>query len=76
MWDSVLAARVAERAMELEEQGSDHVETGADVHEEGRVSDVVPLFDLDRRTARISYMRCEYHLPHVVKWKLEESIQW
>ncbi len=77
MWDGVLAARVAERVVEVEEQGAGRhggsgggsggsgspevngLRRSADVPDRARISDVNPIFDLDRRKAPLCYARRE-----------------
>lgn len=68
LWDSRLAARVAERVMLLEERemppalfGSDvsMQASSAQISRASRISGAVPVFDLDRRRARIRYTHAE-----------------
>lgn len=75
MWDGVLAARVAERVVAIEESGLGPVRTCADVPDWARTSDVLPIFDLEHRRAVLSYQRAESAYPHV-RAPVQETMQW
>lgn len=75
MWDGVLAARVAERVVAIEETGLGAVRTCADVPDWARTSDVLPIFDLEHRRAVLSYQRAESAYPHV-RAPVQEMMQW
>jgi hypothetical protein len=57
IWNSLLVARVAERVVEIEEQGLGVVTCCADVPDWARLSDVQPNFDAEHRRAILSYTR-------------------
>jgi hypothetical protein len=57
IWNSILVARVAERVVEIEEQGLGLVTCCADVPDWARLSDVQPNFDAEHRRAVLSYSR-------------------
>ena len=76
LWDSVLAARVAERVMYLEERGLKDIATSAEIGDEDRLSTVVPTFDKERRRAVISYSRPVDSPVPLENKRMEEVIEW
>jgi hypothetical protein len=57
LWDSLLAARSAERQMELEEAAVPEVRVAADIPGWGRISSAVPTFHPGQRWASVVYTR-------------------
>jgi hypothetical protein len=57
IWNSSLVARVAERVVEIEEEGLGAVNCCADVPDWARLSDVDPSFAMEHRKAILSYSR-------------------
>lgn len=57
LWDSLLAARVAERQMELEEACVPGVQVAADIPGWARIGSVVPTFQSGERWASIVFTR-------------------
>ncbi|KAK5376135.1 hypothetical protein LTR20_000547 [Exophiala xenobiotica] len=55
MYDGVLAARVAERVVQIEETGLEHLASATDVPDWARISDVHPVFDFERKRALLCY---------------------
>ncbi|KAJ9623400.1 hypothetical protein H2203_005659 [Taxawa tesnikishii (nom. ined.)] len=56
-WDGMMAARVAERVVELEEEGLTDVKECADVPDACRISEIWPVFDYESRQATVRYAR-------------------
>ncbi|KIV80082.1 hypothetical protein PV11_07609 [Exophiala sideris] len=75
MFDSVLAARVAEHVVEIEEGGLGIVKSCADVPDWARISDVHPVFDLEKRKAVLFYSR-QLSAHHVGRVPVQETIEW
>ena len=72
VWSSVLAARVAERLMILEEQEAQgQVTQQSDIPEEARISFVAARFDPEGRRMVITYAR-----QRDLEGKLEEVFEW
>jgi len=79
MWDGVLAARVAERVVAIEEGGvvgGPVLASSADVPDWARISEVNPIFDLEGRKAVLCYARrgdafSEVRIPcqEVIEWE-------
>ena len=57
VWNSILAARVAEKVMGIEEEGLGYVTCSQDVPDWARLNDMEVKFDLYGRLAVISYRR-------------------
>lgn len=57
LWDSMLAARAAERQMEIEESAVEEVRCAADVPGWARVTTVLPTFHLGERWAEVVFTR-------------------
>ncbi|KAL9087135.1 MAG: hypothetical protein Q9165_006786 [Trypethelium subeluteriae] len=57
VWDGVLASRVAERLMQLEEQGRSDIRSCADIPREARIGELDVRWDLQERKARLIYTR-------------------
>jgi len=57
VWNSFLVAKVAERLVEIEEEGLGEVKSCKDVPDWARISDVHPVFDPVRRRATLTYGR-------------------
>ena len=75
MWDSVLAARVAERVLLIEENGLGAVNCCADVPDWARTSEVHPIFDLEQKKALVYYQRCGSTY-NTSRTTLQEMIEW
>lgn len=75
IWNSFLTAKVAERVVEIEEQGCGEVNEEADVPDWARISAVSPDFDPVARKATLKYSRpkSKYDL---VRKTIEEVIEW
>jgi hypothetical protein len=58
VWNSFLVAKVAERLIEIEEEGLGEVKSCKDVPDWARISDVHPEFDPVGRRATLTYGRC------------------
>jgi hypothetical protein len=58
VWNSFLVAKVAERLVEIEEEGLGEVKSCKDVPDWARISDVHPEFDPVGRRATLTYGRC------------------
>lgn len=56
-WDGAMAARVAARAVEIEEAGLLDIKECADVPDACRISDAIPIFDYEGRKATVRYVR-------------------
>ncbi|KAI4196594.1 MAG: hypothetical protein LQ350_006466 [Teloschistes chrysophthalmus] len=65
VWDSILTARVAERIMNLEEEGLGEVKCAADVPDRMRISDVDVSFDLQARRGYVTLHRLRSLDSHV-----------
>ncbi|KAL9577951.1 MAG: hypothetical protein Q9212_006037 [Teloschistes hypoglaucus] len=65
VWDSILTARVAERIMNLEEEGLGEVKYAADVPDRMRISDVDVSFDLQARRGYVTLLRLRSLDSHV-----------
>jgi hypothetical protein len=57
VWNSFLVAKVAERLIEIEEEGLGEVKSCKDVPDWALISDVHPVFDPVRRRATLTYGR-------------------
>ena len=57
VWNSILTAKVAERLVEIEEDGLDEVKSCHDVPDWARLSFVAPVFDPAGRRAVVKFMR-------------------
>ena len=75
MWDGVLAARVAERIVEIEESGLGVVRTCADVPDWARTSEACPIFDPEHRKAILCYQRAA-SAERNFRAPVREVIQW
>ena len=75
LFDGVLAARVAERAMKIEEAGLVDIRTAADVSDQCRLSGVLATFRPGRQ-AVVRYARIENSCPLLVRRSFEEVIEW
>lgn len=75
VWNGLLAARVAERLMNLEEAGLGEVKTCKDVPESARVSAVNVDFDLEGRQAFVEFCR-QGNDPDTDTEKIRETLRW
>ncbi|KAI1629070.1 hypothetical protein EDD37DRAFT_615984 [Exophiala viscosa] len=75
MFDGVLAARVAERVVEIEEASLGSVTSCADVPDWARLSDVHPVFDLEKKRAVLFYQR-QLSALDVGRIPVQETIEW
>ncbi|KAL9065860.1 MAG: hypothetical protein Q9157_007331 [Trypethelium eluteriae] len=55
VWDGVLASRVAERFVQLEEEGQENIISCADIPREARISELDVRWDLQERRACLIY---------------------
>ena len=81
LWNSLLAARVAEKVMNVEEAGLGEVKSFADIPEENRISDVDMQFDLQGRKGYLQFSRRQRTGKHIyvaepVLEVLHETIEW
>lgn len=63
-WDGQLAARAAERVVEIEERGLNKVVTCSDVPDWARISGVFPVFDLEKRVVMARFSRIDRSQTH------------
>ena len=75
VWNSFLTAKVAERIVQIEEEGLSEVTCCADIPEWARISEVVPIFDPARRRVTIQYSRSG-DVNHSRRQKVEDVIEW
>lgn len=75
VWNSTLTATVAERVVQIEEEGLGEVKCCADIPDWARISDVSPVFDPVARKAILSYMR-KGSGHSLVRQPVEEVIEW
>ena len=75
IWDSHLAARVAERIMTIEESGLGEVRSAMDVPDWARISDVQASFDQMETKASFSYSRQRSKLEYV-RESVTETFKW
>jgi hypothetical protein len=75
VWNSSLTATVAERVIQIEEEGLGDVKCCADIPDWARISDVSPVFDAVGRKAFLSYMR-KGSGHSLVRQPVEEVIEW
>lgn len=75
VWDSVLTARVAEKVMDIEEEGLGNVTCAADVPDWARLSDVDVKFDLQGRLGTVKYSRRRSQ-HEKVREALMETVEW
>ena len=81
LWHSVIAARVAEKIMKIEEAGLGEVKSWADVPEEKRISDIDMQFDLQGRKGYLKYSRRQRTGKHIyvaepILEVFQETIEW
>jgi len=74
MYNGVLAARVAERVVQIEENGLGHVSSATDIPDWARISDVHPVFDFERKRALLCYRRRGTH--GAVRKPVQEVMDW
>ena len=60
LWDSLLAARAAERQMEIEESAVPEVRCAADIPGWARVTAVLPTFHLGERWCEVEFKRTKF----------------
>lgn len=75
MWDGVLAARVAEQVVAIEESGLGEVRSAAQVPDWARVSDMNPIFDQEQKKALLCYQRYN-GANSAVRTNMQEVIEW
>lgn len=75
VWNSILTAKVAERLVEIEEEGLGDVKNCHDIPDWARLSFVAPIFDPAGRRAVIKYMRIG-NTHELVRPMVEEVIEW
>ncbi|KAL8827465.1 MAG: hypothetical protein Q9170_007005 [Blastenia crenularia] len=75
IWNSVLTARVAERIIDIEEEGCGEVTCCADVPDWKRISDIEVSFDLVQRRGTIRYSRLR-SLCSVVREPINDILEW
>ena len=81
LWNSLIAARVAEKVMNVEEAGLGEVKSFADVPEENRISDVDIQFDLQGRKGYLQFSRRQRTGRHIyvaepIMEVFQETIEW
>ncbi|KIM94826.1 hypothetical protein OIDMADRAFT_135229 [Oidiodendron maius Zn] len=57
VWNSLLASKVAQRVLEIEEAGLTGIRTYEDIPDWARISDITPVFDHVGRKATLTYSR-------------------
>ncbi|KAL8934041.1 MAG: hypothetical protein Q9211_005439 [Gyalolechia sp. 1 TL-2023] len=75
VWNSLLTARVAERLMNIEEDGLGEVKCAADVPDWKRISDVEVLPDLQRKRSFIKYSRLRSYYS-TVREPVTDVLEW
>ena len=75
IWNSTMAAHVAERIMTIEESGLGEVKSSKDVPDWARISDVVASFDPIEKKASFSYSRQRSKLVFV-REMFSETLSW
>ena len=75
IWDSVLAAHVAERLIGIEEAGLGNVDRCEDVPDWARISEVDVRFDLQERLGTVKYSR-QRSKSDKVRDTVVESVRW
>lgn len=75
VWDSILTARVAERIMNLEEEGLGEIKCAADVPDWMRISDIQVTFDLQARRGYIKLSRLR-SLSATVREPVTDVLEW
>jgi hypothetical protein len=75
MWNAALTGRVAQRVIEIEEEGLGEVRSCNDVPDWARISNVKPTFDRDGRKATLNYSRLKSR-DVVGRKTVEEVIEW
>lgn len=76
LWDSLLAARTAERCMELEEGAAGVVESAADVPEWARVSHTTAIFNVGERRATVIFESTGAPATDSPAINLSEVLEW
>lgn len=74
-WDRMLAADVAERVVQIEEEGLEDVRSCRDVPSQARLTQVVPKFDMQKKRATICYSRGNRANRESAE-KFEDFIEW
>jgi hypothetical protein len=75
VWNSFLVGKVAERLVEIEEEGLGEVKSCQDVPDWARISDVHPVFDTVERRATLTYGRCGSK-NNFQRKTIQEVIEW
>jgi len=75
IWDSVAAARVAERLISIEEEGLGPITSCKDVPDAARISSVDVKFDFHGRLRKVKYSR-ERNCGDKKREDFEETIKW
>ena len=75
VWNALLTAKVAERVVEIEEEGLLEVSDCSDVPDWARISDVVPTFDPDGKRGTLRYSRVG-SAHEMVRSTKEEILEW
>ncbi|KAF8859327.1 hypothetical protein BDZ45DRAFT_650332 [Acephala macrosclerotiorum] len=77
LWESRTIARVAQRVMEIEEEGLEgYVVDGSEIPEWKRISEVHPVLDSDGRRAAIHYNRKPVGVGGGLLTEVKEVIEW
>lgn len=76
VWNSILTAKVAERLVEIEEEGLGEVKSCHDVPDSARLSYVAPMFDPAGRKVVVKYMRIGSAPGAAVRPMIEEVFEW
>lgn len=76
VWNSILTAKVAERLVEIEEEGLGEVKSCHDVPDWARLSYVAPVFDPAGRKVVVKFMRIGSAPNDAVRPMVEEVFEW
>ena len=76
LWDSLLAARAAERQMELEESAVPFVQKAEDIPERARISTAIPTFHIGERWAVVEFSGQRQAWKGGEVLKFQEIIEW
>jgi len=74
LWDGMLAGKVAERIVAIEEEGID-VRSCHDVPDWRRISNVTPIFDIEGKKCFLCYERKE-SISSISPVKMQETLVW
>jgi len=75
VWNAILTAKVAERVMQIEEEGLGVITSPRDVPSWARISDVEPKLDAVERKGTFTYTRYKSQVD-TTRMTIEEVIEW